>query len=153
MFDITSYSLLSRHHTNQSRDMKHPFKTTRHRLSFHSFVFIEKIFYVSEESFYLEPQCWRARPEADNYQIFSPLAGPRTYRGGRRGGGGDLLGQEGGGDDGDLDLHHEHLEPTAPEHEEPDLDDGDGDTGLPALLLTCTELAAQVRTLKIGDRI
>ena len=41
---------------------------------------------------------------------------PTTYR---RGGGGGPRDAEWDGDDGDLDLHHLHLEPAAPEHVEP----------------------------------
>ena len=38
------------------------------------------------------------------------------------------LWEEGGRYDGDPDLHHEDSEPAAPEHVEPDLHDGDGDS-------------------------
>ena len=41
---------------------------------------------------------------------------PTNYR---RGGGGGPRDAEWDGDDGDLDLHHLHLEPAAPEHVEP----------------------------------
>ena len=93
---------------------------------------------------------WSRSGHGLNRQLEKDLCWFVTHRaGGGRGGGcgGHQLREEGGSDDGDPDLHHEHLEPAAPEHVEPDLDDG-GDSALPGVLLASSEVAAQIFTWK-----
>ena len=62
-----------------------------------------------------------------------------------------MLWQEGGHDDRDPDLHHEDLEPAAPEHVEPDLHDDESDRdSLSRLLFTGGQVAVKVLALKLS---